>query len=171
MIPPLDPDTGYLPFHSEVPIPATLEEVRARFVEGPHRSRLWDAFTWWLSELDRAEFPGSLRFSGSFVTDRERPADVDVAVAVHPDDLSVARGKVAPHGHLWTWQNVGQQDPATGEWRVRLRRLQPALGMVDAHYFAEGSARGAALARDWTSEHDDDGNPTGVRKGWLGVDR
>ena len=173
MIPAPDPSTGYLPFTSEIPIPASLEDICERFVTNARRAHLWEVFGLWLHALDEAQLPGALRLGGSFITAKPEPGDVDVAVAVPQGSASGAWGIVISHPHLWTWQHVGLlRDGVAGpDWRYLAARIQPALGRVDSHYFEVETAIAVAFARDWTSEYTDDGTPTGVRKGWLEVSR
>lgn len=171
MIPPLDHETGLLPFSGEDPYQATLDEVCERFVTNDHRNMLWDAFGWWIAALNRAGFPGALRIGGSFVTSKERPSDIDVAVAISESARPVASKLVRPNAHLWTWQMVGTQDDLTKDWTFVARRLQPMLGLIDAHFSPVGTAAASVLARGWTTEHDDAHNETGVRKGWVEVER
>jgi hypothetical protein len=173
VIPPLDPVTGYLPFASEAPLVVTLDEVAAAFVTSSWRERLWSAFEWWRRGLDEAGFPGNLRLAGSFVTGKPHPSDLDVALVVPAATVSVVNKMMGPNACLWTLQGVGllRPDGFDWQWSYLTDRLQPVLGLIDAHRFAAGSAAEASFARDWTSEHDDDGQPTGARKGWLEVSR
>lgn len=168
MIPPLDPVTGALPFRSEDPVVTSLVEIGERFAHNDHRRALWGLFGLWLAELDACQFPGSLRFGGSFLTSKEDPHDVDVLVVVPEERLSVARAMIQPTAHLWTWQDVGWR--VDDQWRSITDRLQPALGRIDSFFTQAGTAKGRAFARDWTTMYDGD-VPTDGRKGWLEVAR
>ncbi len=168
MIPPLDPATGALPFLSQAPIQTSLAEIGERFAHDDRRRGLWDVFGLWLAELDAFQFPGSLRFGGSFLTAKADPNDVDVLVVVPAEGMSVARAMIRPTAHLWTWQNVGTR--VDDEWQPITNRLQPALGRIDSHFARAGSAAETGFAQDWTRIYVGD-VPTGGRKGWLEVAR
>lgn len=171
MIPNLDPVTGRLPFVDEEPYWTTVDAVEARFASGVHRRRLWDGFLLWLEALDEAGMPGDLRLGGSFLSDKVSPSDIDVAVSLHPDQMSVAAGIIKPKAHLWTWQDVHVRTTDGEELRKLVQKLKPMLGRVDAYFFRVGGAQGELWASDWTSAFDSDGVPTGARHGWLGVRR
>jgi hypothetical protein len=169
-IPELDPGTGYLPFRGEDPYRVSLDDIEERYITTPHREHVWEAFGRWLTALNTIGVPGVLRFGGSLLTDKEQPSDVDVLVAIPAESQASARRLIVEHPHLWTWQNFGTQDPA-GQWKRVADKVQPALGLVDAYMCLVGAPPEANFARDWTSEHDDEGLPTGVRMGWLEVAR
>jgi hypothetical protein len=91
-IPPVDKTTGYLPAGDHV---ATLEEVKDRFASNTKRRALFLGLEYVVAELrDR----GVLRIwiGGSYVTDKERPGDVDVIYEVPPGVKVGGWGELAP---------------------------------------------------------------------------
>ena len=63
----------------------SLAEVAARFGWNPYRQRLVRSFGDFLvNEIRNAEFPDPLYVNGSFVTDKEKPEDVDVVLDLRP---------------------------------------------------------------------------------------
>lgn len=171
-IPSLDPSTGRLPFIGEdQPYQVTLGAVRKRFVdEAPgaeRRSRIWRAFALW-QEVTFEEIPGARYWlSGSFLTARPLPSDLDVVVVLEPQHQALLVPEVADSVRpLLTHKGV------QANWPQGLAsRLQPTAGLVDAHVcFGYVPANVAQWQLDWTTEFDKAlGRPTGVRMGYLEV--
>jgi len=173
VIPPLDPITRYLPFNASLePYRADLDEIEQTFVTGfgdiAQRSRIWSAFLAWLERADESRIRGRLLISGSFLSAKERPSDLDVLVVFPAHDLDTTVDRIQATPYLWTWQNVHVHRPD----RVQFvsDRVQPALGHVDAHFTLECPEQLTLWKTWWTSEYVDR-KPTGVRKGWVEVQR
>lgn len=172
MIPSLDTSTDRLPFVGEdKPYQVTLGAVFTRFVtEAPtsqRRSRIWRAFCLW-QEVTAEEIPGARYWlSGSFLTDRPLPSDLDVVVVLEPQHEALLLPEVATSVRpLLTHRYVQAQWP-----QGVAARLQPTAGLVDAHVcFGRIPANVAQWQLDWTTEFDKTmGRPTGVRMGYLEV--
>lgn len=169
MIPPLDPATGLLPFRGlgQSTYPATLDEVRERFAFNDQRQRRLDRFSAWMADLSESGLPGALWVSGSYLSMKPDPSDVDVVVVIDLEDRVVAK-KILQDSHpLWTWQDVTAQYPR----KVTLRKLQPFGGAVDAHYAIDLPVVRQRWETDWSTDYDELGIPTGTRKGFLEVAR
>jgi len=169
VIPDLDPLTGYLPYVSDDPYTTTIQEVHDRFATNDRRRRVWDMFELWVEALDDVGLRGPLRLSGSYVTGKEMPGDLDVAVYVSPSDYVLAEKVTTSAAHLWTWHSLARFQPSSGWVSLGDTRIQPALGLVDAFWVPEGP-HGRLFAQGWTSEFVNK-VATGVRKGWLEVER
>lgn len=170
MIPDLDPETGLLPYltsPAQSTFVCSVDEIFERFAVSELRRHHEERFRCWLEDLDRAGMPGRLYFSGSYLTEKESPSDVDVLVVFGQEDGAVAKEALLATPSLWTWQEVQAAAPR----KVMLDRLRPFGGFVDAHYTIDLPARMAQWETDWTTERDESGQPTGVRKGWLEVAR
>lgn len=173
VIPPLDPKTGYLPSDPNLePYSARLDELEEAFVRGTadvrERGRIWSAFLSWLDRADEAHVRGRLLISGSFLSAKARPSDLDVLVLFPGDARGDLADLIQATPYLWTWQNVHEHRPD----RVRFvsERIQPALGRVDAHFSLDLPDMLAPWKTWWTSEYEGM-QPTGVRKGWVEVQR
>lgn len=169
MIPPIDPSTGYLPFRGlgQSTYPATIDEVRDQFAFNDIRKRRLERFAAWVEDLDSLQFPGKLWVSGSFVSLKPDPSDVDVVVVTDDQDKFVAKSILRASHPMWTWLNVKAEKPRA----VTLPRMQPFGGTVDAHWTIDLPDVGPGWETWWTTEYDDLGEPTGVRKGFLEVAR
>lgn len=176
MIPQFDPATGRLPFTGDVSTSVykcSMEEVAETFAaEMPNprwRMLLLTTFAAWRSQLTEW-LPGArVWLSGSFLTAKTKPSDLDVLVwwSEHHTELYTAGLLGGERTHLFTLHNV--QSPHLGQWVVG--RLQPALGLVDAHFApAHLEAAREFWEHSWTSEFDKEtGLATGVRMGVLEV--
>ena len=172
VIPPLDPATGRLPFQGEDrPFRAALPEVHQRFVEGhvgeEHRTRIWAAFTLW-HELVQQELPGARYWlSGSYLTDRPRPSDLDVILVLKPGHLKAMTPEPTPEARvLLTHLGVTSSQPSgTAE------RLQPVGGLVDGHWCYSWIPEHVQLWQSrWSNVYDKATRaPTGVRMGYVEV--
>lgn len=174
-IPPLDQRTGRLPFRGEdAPYGATLKEVQHRFVSTqPHesarrRATIWRAFRLWHS-LALTEFPGATYWlSGSFLTDRTRPSDLDVILLVDETHVRRSLFPVTSTGArvLLTHRDLEAEQP-TG-WT---ERLQPMGGLIDGFYCPTYSQDAVSYWQGaWSTEYDKQTRtPTGVRMGYLEV--
>lgn len=174
VIPALDPDTGKLPYAGdEHPYPATLSEVHARFVGGApspvsaqRRATIWRAFDLWHG-LAQATFPGCRYWlSGSFLTDKETPSDIDVVIVAGPAHLASIAPISAPVRALFTHLDISAKQPEGVE-----EKLQPMGALVDGFWCFDFHPRSMAVwqAR-WSTEYDKaTRTPTGVRMGYLEV--
>lgn len=131
-----------------------------------------DALVLWHSRFRRV-CPGTrLWLSGSFLSIKARPRDVDVLAWVE-DPLTYGRLFAPAKGRgyeYFTMMDVGVNLQPQGSFEGPYERLQPVAGLVDAH-----------LARGWIPEHVDywrsswtrefkrTGEPTGVRMGVVEV--
>lgn len=61
----------------------TVEEVQASFGWNEHRRQLTEGFTQFLRDEIHDEFGSPVYADGSFVTDKERPNDIDVVLDLH----------------------------------------------------------------------------------------
>ena len=171
-IPDLNASTARLPFIGEdKPYQVTLGAVHKRFVSdapaSERRSRIWRAFALW-QEVTYEEIPGArLWLSGSFLTDRPLPSDLDVLVVLEQHHETLFAPEVAASVRpLLTLRDV------TANWPLGVAaRLQPNAGLVDAHIcFGRIPQNVAQWQLDWTTEFDKTiGRPTGVRMGYLEV--
>jgi hypothetical protein len=128
---------GLLP-PSSAPYPATLDEIRQRFVaEAPEatrdrRERIFTALNLHIGELRRA-FATRPRFwlSGGFVTHKTwNPRDADIfVIASSPDEI--ARASREPMVPLWTLSGVTARIGANGR-EVDSPKLHTCLGLTDA---------------------------------------
>jgi hypothetical protein len=78
MIPPVDPDTGYLPAGIH---PAGWSEVATRFGQNPYRGSLVDGLRRGLRNLRDGGCTSAL-LDGSFISAKEFPGDYDVAYEI-----------------------------------------------------------------------------------------
>jgi hypothetical protein len=65
----------------------TLDEARAALCWNLRRRQIWDGLTRFLSKMAEVGWSSPIYLDGSFVTDKERPGDVDVVL-----DLLAAPG-------------------------------------------------------------------------------
>lgn len=172
VIPPLDAATGKLPFAAEdQPYVATLNEVHQRYVkdapEPARRGVIWRAFQVW-HELAQTVAPGSRYWiSGSFLTEKARPSDLDVILvwdeahldAFHPE-LSQDARVLLSHLTVSAVQPAGTVD-----------KLQPMGGLIDGFYAPSWIPEHTAVWQQrWSTEYDKTTRqPTGVRMGYLEV--
>lgn len=172
MIPELDPATGRLPFvDARAPCEASVAEVHERFVDGvpapQHRQRIWAAFELWHS-LASDVFPNArLWISGSFLTDVDRPSDLDVVLVLEPEHgyrLSPLDPKARV---LLTHQELrARHPPGTAP------RLQAMGGLIDGHVCPGWVPDQVAHWQEqWSTEFDESQRPTGVRLGYVEVSR
>jgi hypothetical protein len=172
VIPDLDPTSGRLPFQgTESPYTTTLDELESRFVDrapGEARRRLiWDAFNVWL-RLARDTLPGArLWVSGSFVTDKIEPSDIDVVLVIRPEHEPVLGPMLDPRVRvLLTHLGVQAAQPAGV-----VEKLQPIGGLLDGFICPEHLQQNVDYwQRVWSTEFDKvTGAPTDVRMGYLEV--
>ena len=90
--PPLDA-RGLLPVGRHV---CTLDEIHAAFCWDAHRLSLWNGLIEFLKVLTRESMVFPIGVDGSFTTDKERPADIDVVL-----DLRRAPEVAQVRGVLW----------------------------------------------------------------------
>lgn len=170
MIPPLDPATGRLPFQGlgNSAYSCTVSEMEERFAfNGTRRHRL-ARFVAWLEDLNRLGLEGQIWVTGSYVTMKSAPSDIDVLLLITETDAKKAVGLLKQSNPLWTWQGL----TATKPQKAALDRLQPFGGAVDAHYGADRPTVREQWETDWTTEYDKATlAPTGVRMGFLEVER
>lgn len=93
-LPPFDEDTGYLP---EGEFPASLKEIESRF--GTESFRRREIFSGLVFVIERLRSFGveTIWIDGSFVTDKQRPGDVDVAYEIPADADPSSWGLLAPN--------------------------------------------------------------------------
>jgi len=172
VIPPLDPMTDRLPFRGEDrPFVATLDEVRGRFVERvrtPERRRhIWSAFLLW-HELAQREFPG-VRYwlSGSFLTGKDRPSDLDVILVLKPGHVSV----MTPEPTIEARVLLSHLQVTAAQPSGTVEKLQPMGGLIDGLWCYSWVPEDVAVWQlRWSSEYDKAaGRPTGARMGYLEV--
>lgn len=172
MIPALDPETHRLPFSApDAPIVASLEEIAERFVASapgrPRRERVWDAFMLWKDLADEALPGATFWLSGSFLTDRERPSDLDVVAVLEPHHTSELRPLVTDRVRvLLTHLNLLAEQPAG-----LAPRLQPVGGLIDGFACYGWVPENVSWWQDaWSTEYDKTTHePTGVRMGYVEV--
>lgn len=172
VIPALDPSTGRLPFRGDKrPFAATIDEVRQRFVDAAptpeRRERIWDAFLLW-DQLAQRELPGANYWlSGSFLTEKVRPSDLDVILVLKPGHLRTMTPEPTVAARvLLTHLGVTASKPSgTAE------RLQPMGGLIDGHWCYSWMPEYVRLWRfQWSSVYDKTTRaPTGVRMGYVEV--
>ena len=171
VIPELDPVTHRLPFtDSGSPYLATLDEIRNRYVDGrlgsPRRRLIWQAFSLWGS-LTAETLPGArIWISGSFVTDKTYPSDLDAILVVEARHEKLLEPLADDVRVLLTHRNIKAEQPA-GE----AERLQPVGGLIDGFICPGHSADHVAYWQTaWSTEYDKVTRlPTGVRMGYLEV--
>lgn len=61
----------------------TVEEMHASFAWNEYRRHLVESFTQFLTDEIHDEFGSPVYADGSFVTDKERPSDLDVVLDLH----------------------------------------------------------------------------------------
>jgi hypothetical protein len=172
VIPDLDPTSGRLPFQgADRPYGTTVDELRARYVDGTpaggRRSLIWDAFDVWL-RLARGTLPGArLWISGSFITDKAEPSDVDVVLVVSPEHQPV----LAPALDSRVRGLLTHLDVTAGQPAGNVAKLQPIGGLLDGFLCpAHGPELVTYWQQAWSTEYDKmTGQPTGVRMGYLEV--
>ena len=172
MIPLLDPATHRQPFAGEDrPYRATLSEVHARFVAGAPtpqtRERIWSAFLLW-SELAQQEFPGSrYLLSGSFLTDKQRPSDLDVILVLEPGHVAA----MTPEPTIGARVLLSHLTVTAAQPSGTTAKLQPMGGLVDGFWcYGWVPAQMAVWQFRWSSVYDKvAGKPTGGRMGYLEV--
>lgn len=169
MIPALDETTGFLPYQGPGAsiYNATVDDLRDRFAFNEVRRRRLSRLEAWIEDLDEARVPGRLWISGSFVSAKLAPSDVDVLLVIDANDKTLAKTTISASVPLWTWFNVSATDPR----KLTHSRLQPYGGNVDAHYTIDLPILHQRWETDWSTEFDDSGAPTGTRKGFLEVER
>jgi len=170
VIPDLDPTSGRLPFQgADRPYTTTLDEFESRFVDhapGEARRRLiWDAFSVWL-RLARDTLPGArLWVSGSFITEKTAPSDIDVVLVIRPEHGPVLGPVLDPRVRvLLTHLNVESTQPGG-----LVARLQPIGGLLDGFVCPEQYREIVDFWQQaWSTEFDKTTcAPTGVRMGYL----
>lgn len=170
-------DFGILPAANE-PHPATLNELRDRFVEeAPETQRdrrllIHSALTLHIAMVRRyfKDFPIRIWLNGGFITHKtwKAPRDADFAVLVPPDAIRYAdRDAAVP---LWTLSDVSAHRGQGGP-QIVTRKLHTALGLTDAYVVnAHNSAAVEIQRRVWSKVTGPDKNTVeGMEKGFVEV--
>lgn len=134
-IPQLDPATGRLPYvGDDRPYVASLAEIHQRYVRrisnAPRRAQIWRAFRLWHT-LAQAELPG-VRYwlSGSFLTNKTSPSDLDVILVLEPRHVRAFTPTASDSVRvLVSHLNVFAEQPAGAA-----AKLQPVGGLIDGFY-------------------------------------
>lgn len=169
MIPQLDPATGYLPFQGEAEsdlYSCAETEFRQRFTFNSRRISLYEHWQLWKSSVVTLFPDARFWLSGSYVSAKPLPHDIDVVFVV-PQAKDIAdRLSTAEAGSLITLQGVSAHTPTCA-----FQRLQPVAGKIDGFFALDWvSANKASWLAQWTREYDKQiCQPTGVRKGMLEV--
>lgn len=175
MIPPLDTTTGRLPFTGTLESSvyhATLSEVADTFVpmgdEPRHRGLIMAALTLWHRRVREVAPSSRLWLSGSFLSTKPKPNDVDVLVLA-PDNDTVLDffGGADPRGlEYFTGQDVHAR-----YYGGPFRRVQPLAGLVDVHLVQAWLPVSVNLWGTWWSTVFDKATntPTSARMGILEV--
>lgn len=172
VIPDLDPTSGRLPFQgADRPYTTTLDEFEARFVDHAHgaarRRLIWDAFNVWL-RLARDTLPGArLWVSGSFVTEKTEPSDIDVVLVIRPEHEPALAPVLDDRVRvLLTHLNVASTQPGG-----LAAKLQPIGGLLDGFICPEHHQKNVDFWQQaWSTEYDKTTSaPTGTRMGYLEV--
>lgn len=169
----LDPVTGRLPFKGEIDSSVyrgTLSEVAERFSamdgEPRHRTQLLAAFIVWYAQFRRLAPATRIWLSGSYLSTKPRPNDVDVLVWL--DDPSVEAlffGAPERKGPEY-FTNF---DVFSTKLGGPYGRVQPIAGLVDVHLVQAWLPENVQLWREfWTTEfRKGTSTPTGIRMGVM----
>lgn len=149
---------------------STLTEIHDRFVKSaPHRAEraeIYAAFELWRNRAVAEFGPGVLWIDGGFVTHKPTPPH-DLDLAFFPADLPLAESSLlSGDGYqLLTLQDLFFAMPRPGGW---LKRVQPAVGWIDAFLARPGDAD--AWHNIWSAVKGPDGEiVSGSRKGYVEV--
>lgn len=157
---------GFLPFRDSEPTsiyPCTRDQLGKVFGINRHRREILGAFDIWVRELRRICKVESVWISGSFVSSKVKPRDIDVAGLIPqetPEDVKQALGE---RPDLITLQHVTAQHPPRD-----IDRLQPVTGLVDGFLLPDQPIFTETFRRGWTSIWEN-GIDTGERKGMVEV--
>lgn len=152
---------------------ATLSEVADTFVpmggEPRHRGLIMSALTLWHRRVREIAPSTRLWISGSFLSTKPKPNDVDVLMMAPNNDTVVNLfGGIDQRGlEYFTSQAV-----YAAAFGGPFRRVQPVAGLVDVHLAYAWLPDNVALwGERWTTVFDKETNtPTDVRMGILEVE-
>lgn len=112
----------------------SIEEIGTQFCWNTHRERLYQAWLYWIHEIEPAKESINLHVFGSFVTRRADPKDIDCLVVITQRTASLDCLKRL---ELWTMQGVTSRQPNMRN----VSRIQPLVGLVDAHFAIEDNLK------------------------------
>ena len=161
---------GLLPSNSDnTPYTATLEDLRIRFATNDIRQWIWGDFLSWLRAV-RTELDVELLWiGGSYITDKERPSDIDVVAWLEKPSVEIfaKRRLERPLASLRTHQYLKGGSARTP---VVFARIQPANDHVDGFFAPRGNPAQAASWREtWSGVYDKNAGTRIGDKGFLEV--
>lgn len=114
-----------------------IEEIGTQFCWNEHRERLYQAWLYWIHEIEPAKESIDLHVFGSFVTSKPCPKDIDCLVVITQRTAGLDCLKRL---ELWTMQGVTSRQPNMRD----VPRVQPLVGLVDAHFTVDDNLKNHA---------------------------
>lgn len=152
-IPELD-ERGLLPPNDgKAPYCCTLKDVETRFAVDEYRQWLWSDFQSWLRAVRSELTVKALWISGSFLSDKERPSDIDVIAWLPLEDAHrfTSEASRRPFASLMTHKEI----PIRCLTETVKGRVQPGNDHVDAFIAQHGNtASKKRWAEEWSGIYD-----------------